>query len=83
MGYFIFEPISVNASAPSGARVLRTFADVGAFIADALDTPRRQSTHWDAVRRDLLQARFGARRAEVHQAMREALASEGWLADGE
>jgi hypothetical protein len=81
MGYFVFEPISVNASAPGGARVLRTFADVGAFIADALDTPRRLSPHWNAVRQDLVQARLGARRAEVHQAMRDALADEGWLAD--
>jgi hypothetical protein len=26
-------------------------------------------------------ARFGAKRAEVHAAMRDALAAEGWLAD--
>jgi hypothetical protein len=81
MGYFVFEPISINASAPGGACVLRTFADVGAFILKAVELPRRLSPHWNVVRRDLVQARFGAMRAEVHQAMRDALASEGWLAD--
>jgi len=81
MGVFIFEPISVNASAPGGARVLRTFADVGAFMLNAVDLPRRLSPHWNAVRQDLVQARSGARRAEVHQATRDALAAEGWLAD--
>jgi hypothetical protein len=81
MGYFVFEPISINASAPGGACVLRTFADVGAFMLNAVDLPRRLSPPWNAVRRDLVQARFGARRAEVHQAMRDALAAEGWLAD--
>ena len=43
MGVFRLEPIGVDASAPGGARVLRTFDDVAAFIADSLDTPRRQS----------------------------------------
>jgi hypothetical protein len=81
MGYFVFEPINVNASAPGGACVLRTFADVGAFILNAVDLQHRLSPHWNAVRRDLVQARFGAKRAEVHQAMRDALAAEGWLAD--
>ena len=81
MGVFIFEPISVSASAPGGARVLRTFADVGAFMLNAVDLPRRLSPHWNAVRQDLVQARSGARRAEVHQATRDALAAEGWLAD--
>jgi hypothetical protein len=76
---FNFEPILVNSSAPGRERVLRTFDDIAAFITDALDTPRRQSTRWEAVLRDLSQARFGARRAEVHQAMREALAAERWL----
>lgn len=79
MGYFVFEPISINASAPGGACVLRTFADVGAFILNAVDLQRRLSPHWSAVRQDLVQARFGARRAEAHQAMRDALAAEGWL----
>ena len=81
MGEFIFEPISVNASAPGGECVLRTFGDVGAFILMRVDTPRRKSTHWQAVRQDLAQARFGARRAEVHTAMRMALAEEGWLSE--
>jgi hypothetical protein len=44
-----------------------------------VDIPRRKAAHWVAVRQDLLQARFGARRAEVHQAMRDALMEEGWL----
>jgi hypothetical protein len=81
MGYFVFEPIHVNANAPGGACVLRTFADVGAFILIAVDAPHRLSPHWNAVRGDLVQARFGARRAEVHKAMRDALAAEGWLED--
>jgi len=46
-----------------------------------VDLQRRQTGYWQIVRRDLMQARFGARRAEVHAAMREALAAEGWLAD--
>jgi hypothetical protein len=80
MGLFIFEPIHVNANAAGGAGVLRTFADVGTFILIAVNAPRL-SPHWNAVRRDLVQARFGARRAEVHHAMRDALAAEGWLVD--
>ena len=73
MGVFVFEPIHVNANAPGEPCALRTL--------NAVDLPRRLSPHWSAVRRDLVQARFGARRAEAHQAMREALAVEGWLAD--
>jgi hypothetical protein len=42
---------------------------------------RRTSPRWQAVRQDLAQARFGARRAEVHSAMRRALFEEGWLAE--
>jgi cold shock protein len=80
MGLFVFEPIHVNANAPGGACVLRTFADVGAFVLISVDLPRRLSPHWSAVRGDLVQARFGARRAEAHQAMRDALVAEGWLA---
>jgi len=80
MGLFVFEPIHVNANAPGGACVLRTFADVGAFVLISVDLPRRLSPHWSAVRGDLVQARFGARRAEAHQALRDALAAEGWLA---
>jgi cold shock CspA family protein len=81
MGIFVFEPIHINANAPGGACVLTTFADVGAFILIAVDAPHRLSPHWNAVRGDLVQARFGARRAEVHKAMRDALAAEGWLED--
>jgi len=50
-------------------------------MLNAVDLPRRLSPHWNAVRQDLVQARSGARRAEVHQATRDALAAEGWLAD--
>jgi hypothetical protein len=61
--------------------VLRTFDDVGGFILNKVDLPRRLSPRWNAVRQDRPQARFGARRTEVHQAMRDAFAAEGWLAD--
>jgi hypothetical protein len=44
-----------------------------------VDLPRRQAGYWQVIRQDLMQARFGARRAEVHAAMREALAAEDWL----
>jgi hypothetical protein len=81
MSEFIFEPININASAPGGACTLRTFDDIGAFMLNRVDIPRRLSGLWQAVRKDLMQARFGARRAEVHAAMRDALAAEGWLAD--
>ena len=80
MGAFRFEPIKVSASAPGGERLLRTFDDIIAFV-DALDTPRRQSTRWLTVSANAPQARFGVRRAEVHQAMRDALSAEGWLVD--
>jgi hypothetical protein len=79
MGAFRFQPIAVNASAPGGACVLRTFDDVGAFILTKVDVPSRLAPHWVAVHQDLVQARFGARRAEAHQAMRDALTEEGWL----
>jgi hypothetical protein len=79
---FNFEPILVNSSSPGGARVLRTFDDIALFISDTLDARRRQTPHWQAVLGDLSQARFGARRAEVHAAMREALMAEGWIATG-
>jgi hypothetical protein len=81
MREFNFEPIPVNSSAPKGACVIRSFDDIGAFILNSVDLPRRLSGHWQKVRRDLVQARFGAKRAEVHAAMRNALAAEGWLAD--
>ena len=81
MSEFKFEPIKVNSTAPGGACVLRTFDDVGAFILLNVGVSRRKSQCWQAVRQDLSQARFGARRAEVHKAIRDALAEEGWLAD--
>ena len=79
MNQFIFEPIRVNSNAPGGACILRTFDDVGAFIINNVDTKNRRSRHWQAVQQDLVQARFGARRAEAHAALRHALFVEGWL----
>ena len=76
---FRFEPIAVNATAPRGACILRSFDDITAFILTNVEHRRGLSPHWIAVRRDLLQARYGARRAEVHQAMRDALKQEGWM----
>jgi hypothetical protein len=81
MGEFIFQPININASAPGGSCVLRTFDDVGAFILTNVELSRRVSPHWNAARWDLPQARLGSRRAEVHQAMRDAFGSRG-LAGG-
>ena len=46
MGDFKFEPIKVNASAPGGACVLRTFDDVGAFILRDVEISRRKLAHW-------------------------------------
>jgi hypothetical protein len=80
MSEFIFEPIKVNENAPGGACVLRTFDDIGAFILIKVDVERGRTPYWYSVRQDLLQARFGARRAQVHEAMRYALWAEGWLA---
>lgn len=77
---FSFQPIAVNNTAPGGACVLSSFDDIGAFILNRVDLSLGLRAHWSAVRRDLIQARFGARRAEVHRAMREALLAEGWLA---
>ena len=79
MDQFIFEPIEVNSSAPGGACLLRTFDDVGTFILKKMETHNCRSRHWQAVQQDLIQARFGARRAEAHGAMRHALFVEGWL----
>jgi hypothetical protein len=78
---FFFEPIKVNGSAPGGACVIQSFDNIGTFILLHVDIRRRLLPHWQAVRRDLVQARFGARRAEVHRAMREALSKEGWLTE--
>jgi hypothetical protein len=77
---FKFEPIAVNANAPGGACVLETFDDIASFILIKVDVKQRIAPHWAAVRRDLIQARFGARRMEVHQATCRALMEEGWLA---
>jgi hypothetical protein len=81
MGQFNFEPIILNSNAPGGAGILRSYDDIGAFILLHVEMPRRLSRHWQAVRQDLIQARFGARQAEAHAAMRAALSAEGWLAE--
>jgi hypothetical protein len=81
MSEFVFQPIKVNATAPSGACVLRTFDDIGTFILTRVDIPRRLSRPWHPVRQGLVQARFGVRCAEVHAATRYALSAEGWLAE--
>jgi len=81
MREFKFEPLKVNSTAPGGACVLRTFDDIGTFILNNVDLQRRKTGDWQIVRQDLMQARFGARRAEVHAAMREALLAEAWLAN--
>jgi hypothetical protein len=52
-GAFRFQPIAVNAKAPGGACVLRTFDDIGAFILNKVDVPCRLSPHGVAVRLDL------------------------------
>jgi hypothetical protein len=83
MGEFNSQPI-VNSTAPGGACTLLTFDDIGTFILSRVDVPRRLYV----VYRDLgmpstalaVGPRFGARRAKVHAAMRNALAVEGWLA---
>jgi hypothetical protein len=80
MREFKFEPLKVNSTAPGGACVFRTFDDIGTFILNKVDLQRRQTGYWQIVRQDLMQARFGARRAEVHAAMREALLAKEWLA---
>jgi hypothetical protein len=76
---FKFQPIIINRAAPGGACVLRTFDDISAFIVNSVDIGHRLAPHWTAVRQSLSLARFGVRRAEVHEAMCQALAIEGWL----
>jgi len=83
MGIFIFEPICVNASAPGGACVLRTFADVGAFMLNAVDLPRRLSPHWNAVAGIWCRLVPGQGGRRSTRQTRDALAAEGWLADGD
>src|SRR5258708_40219279 len=76
-----FEPIRLNAKAPGGERVLKSFDDIGAFILMRVEIRFRVLPWWQAVLKDLPQARFGARQKETHAAMRAALAEEGGLAD--
>jgi hypothetical protein len=81
MGDFVFEPIQVNARAPGGERILRSFDDIGAFVLTNVDVTLRQSPWWRALRKELPQVRFGARHAEAYEAARRALKGEGWLAE--
>lgn len=74
-----FEPIGLNANAPGGEGVLRTFDDIGFFMLKHLEPSLRLQPHWQSVRKELPQARFGARQLETLAAMRAALAAEGWL----
>src|ERR1035437_9800943 len=76
-----FEPIRLNTKAPGGERVLKSFDDIGAFILMRVETNFRKLPWWQAVLKDLPQARFGARQKETHAAMRAALSEEGWLAE--
>jgi hypothetical protein len=76
-----FEPIRLNAKAPCGERVLKSFDDIGAFILMRVEMRFRKLAWWQAFQKDLPQARFGARQKETHAAMRAALAKEGWLTD--
>jgi hypothetical protein len=76
-----FEPIRLNARAPRGERVLKSFDDIGAFILMRVELRFRELPWWQAVRKELAQARFGARQKDTHAAMRDALWEEGWLAD--
>ena len=76
-----FEPIRLNAKAPGGERVLKSFDDIGAFILMRVELRFRELPWWQAVRKELPQARFGVRQKETHAAMRAALWEEGWLAE--
>jgi hypothetical protein len=76
---FKFEPIAVGEAAPGGTCVLRTFDDIETFLFSQIHQGHRIAPHWAAVRQHLHEARLGARRPEVHEAMRYALAVEGWL----
>jgi hypothetical protein len=76
-----FEPITLNGKAPGGERVLKSFDDVAAFILMRVELRFRELPWWQAIRKEIPQARFGARGKEAHAAMRAALAEEGWLAD--
>jgi hypothetical protein len=78
-GSFKFQPIIVNQGAPGGTCILRTFDDISIFILTKVDIKHRLAPHWTEVRQNLIQARFGSRRREVHEAMRQALVIEGWL----
>jgi hypothetical protein len=76
-----FEPIRLNARAPGGERVLKSFDDIGAFILMRVELRFRELPWWQVVRKDLAQARLGVRQKQTHAAMRNALWEEGWLAD--
>jgi hypothetical protein len=76
-----FEALRLNSKAPGGERVLKSFDDFGTFILTRAEVNFRSLRSWQAVRKELPQARFGARRKETYEAMRAALSEEGWLAE--
>jgi hypothetical protein len=76
-----FEPLRLNSKAPGGERVLKSFDVIGTFILTRAEVNFRSLPSWQAVRKELPQARFGARRKETYVAMRAALSEEGWLAE--
>ena len=80
MSNFVFHPIRIAASAPGGLRELGSFDDAAEFLYSTVRRSILESQHWQPVRSGLLHARFGARRAEVYDVLRNALAEEAWLA---
>jgi hypothetical protein len=69
-----FEPIKLDT--PGGECVLRNFDDIRAFILMCVEGRFRELPWWQAVRKELPQACFGARQKETHAAMRAALSEE-------
>jgi len=76
-----FEPLRLNSKAPGGESVLKSFEDIRTFILMRAEVKFRSLPSWQAVRKELPQARFGARRKETYLATRAALSEEGWLAE--
>jgi hypothetical protein len=68
------EPIRLNVKARGDA--LKSFDEIGALIPMRVEIRFRELPWWQAVRKELPQARFGARQKETHAAMRAALLEE-------
>jgi hypothetical protein len=60
-----FEPIRLNAKAPGGERVLKSFDDIGAFILMRVETNFRKLPWWQAVLKDLPQARLAPAKGDA------------------